>query len=385
MKKILISILMISSLIFPVTSYSTSYPAINKPEIESKSAILIEQTSGRVLFEKNADEKRAPASVTKIMTALLVMEQIDSGKLKYTDMITASENASDMGGSQIYLEVGEKMSVHDLLKALMVASGNDSAVALGEAVGGTLDNFIKMMNDKAKQLGMKNTHFVNTNGLPDDNHYSSARDVAIMSRELLLKHPDITKFSTIWMDSLRNGEFQLANTNKLLKQYNGVTGLKTGFTTEAMHCLSASATRDNLNLISVILGGPSSDVRFEESKDLLSYGFDNFKFKETIKKDTVIATTPLKRGKLREINAVLYEDYTLLDNKNRKGEIEREITLLENVTAPVKKGQELGTLTFKKGDEVIDEVKLVAECDVKKMNYFDYIIRFFESFSGLIL
>ena len=352
-------------------------------EISAPSVILMEQRSGRVLYEKGADIKRPIASVTKVMTALLLMEKIDAGEIKYTDMITASEEANSMGGSQIYLEVGEKMSVDDMLKALMVASGNDAAVAIGEHVSGSLPAFIELMNKRAKELGCKNSNFVNTNGLPEDNHYSSARDVALISRELLSKHPDITKYSTIWMDSLRGGEFQLANTNKLVVTYKGITGLKTGFTSEAMHCLSASATRDNLNLIAVVLGAPDSQKRFNDAANLLDYGFDNFVFKEGIAKNDVIIEVPVKKGKEDVLNLVASTDYAVLDEKKSNVEIEKVITTDEEITAPVLKGQKYGMLTFKKGDKVLGEIELVAQNDIAKKGFFDLFAEFFARFLGM--
>ena len=352
-------------------------------DIESKSAILVEQSSGTVLFEKNADQKCAIASVTKVMTALLLMEEIDKGNIKYDDLITTSENAESMGGSQVYLEVGEQMSVDDMLKGLMIASGNDVAVAIGEHISGDLDSFIKLMNKRAKELGMNNTNFVNPNGLPDDNHYSTARDVAIMSRVLLENHPDIKKYTTIWMDSLRGGEFQLANTNKLIATYKYATGLKTGFTTEAGHCLSASAEKDKMALVSVILGGPSSELRFSEARLMLDYGFDNFTVKEKIKKDDLICSVDIIKGKKDSVNGVAKNDYVIMDNKQEKGEITKEIEIIPDIKAPVKKGQKLGVLKIKKGDSVMYELEVVAEEDVKHRNIFDVIKLYFLKWMGL--
>ncbi len=352
-------------------------------QIESKSAILVEQTSGTVLFEKNADAKCAIASVTKVMTALLLMEEIDKGNIKYDDLITTSENAEEMGGSQVYLEVGEQMTVDDMLKGLMVASGNDVAVAIGEHISGDLESFIDLMNKRAKELGMNNTNFVNPNGLPDDNHYSTARDVAIMSRVLMEEHPDIKKYTTIWMDSLRDGEFQLANTNKLIATYKYATGLKTGFTTEAGHCLAASAEKDNMALVSVILGGPSSEIRFSEARLMLDYGFDNFTFKEKIKKDDIICQVDITKGKQEKVNGIAKNDYVIMDNKKEKGEISKEIELIPDIKAPVTKGQKLGVLKVKKGDSVMYELEIIAEEDVKHRNIFDVIKLYFLKWMGV--
>lgn len=385
MKRLVLSVLIISLLLGGV---SVSSKELSR--IESKSVILMEETSGTVLFEKNADEKREIASVTKVMTALLLMEQIDAGKIKYDDLITASENAEEMGGSQVYLEVGEQMSVDDMLKALMVASGNDAAVAIAEHVSGTVEEFVNLMNKKAEELGMKNTHFANPNGLPEESEpeYSTARDVATMSRELISKHPDITKYTTIWMDSLRGGEFALANTNKLLSPtintgYDGATGLKTGFTTNAMHCLSATAKRGDLGLVAVVLGGPTSDIRFSETKDLFNYGFNNFVLKGKIKQGEDIKETSVIKGKEETVMGVAKNDFVILDNKNEKGEITKEIEMDKDIKAPVEKGQKIGIMHIKKGDSVMGEVDIVAKDTVKHRNIFDVIKLFFQKWMGI--
>lgn len=385
MKRLVLSVLIISLLLGGV---SVSSKELSR--IESKSVILMEETSGTVLFEKNADEKREIASVTKVMTALLLMEQIDAGKIKYDDLITASENAEEMGGSQVYLEVGEQMSVDDMLKALMVASGNDAAVAIAEHVSGTVEEFVNLMNKKAEELGMKNTHFANPNGLPEESEpeYSTARDVATMSRELISKHPDITKYTTIWMDSLRGGEFALANTNKLLSPaintgYDGATGLKTGFTTNAMHCLSATAKRGDLGLVAVVLGGPTSDIRFSETKDLFNYGFNNFVLKGKIKQGEDIKETSVIKGKEETVMGVAKNDFVILDNKNEKGEITKEIEMDKDIKAPVEKGQKIGVMRIKKGDSVMGEVDIVAKDTVKHRNIFDVIKLFFQKWMGI--
>lgn len=385
MKRLVLSVLIISLLLGGV---SVSSKELSR--IESKSVILMEETSGTVLFEKNADEKREIASVTKVMTALLLMEQIDAGKIKYDDLITASENAEEMGGSQVYLEVGEQMSVDDMLKALMVASGNDAAVAIAEHVSGTVEEFVSLMNKKAEELGMKNTHFANPNGLPEESEpeYSTARDVATMSRELISKHPDITKYTTIWMDSLRGGEFALANTNKLLSPaintgYDGTTGLKTGFTTNAMHCLSATAKRGDLGLVAVVLGGPTSDIRFSETKDLFNYGFNNFVLKGKIKQGEDIKETSVIKGKEETVMGVAKNDFVILDNKNEKGEITKEIEMDKDIKAPVEKGQKIGVMRIKKGDSVMGEVDIVAKDTVKHRNIFDVIKLFFQKWMGI--
>jgi len=376
MKKILLMLMIIS--MFTIQIYAKA-----PEDIESPSVVLIEQSSGRVLFEEGADIKRPIASVTKIMTALLVMEQIESGKFGYDDMVTASEKAYSMGGSQIFLDVGEKMSVDDMLKGLMVASGNDAAVALGEHVSGSTEAFVDLMNKRAKELGCNDTHFKNTNGLPDDDHYSSAKDVAKISRELLEKHPDIKKYTTIWMDSLRGGEFQLANTNKLIYYYDGMTGLKTGFADDAMHCLAGSATRDGLNLITVVLGAPTSEARFNDTRKLLDYGFGSFVYKEGIKKGDVIKTVDVKKGKSDTVNLVAENDYAVLDEKNSKEEIIKEIKIEDKITAPIAKGQTLGVMTFKKGDKILGEINLVADAEIKRKGFFGILADFFGKWMGI--
>lgn len=376
MKKILLMLMIINMLIIPVNAKAPQ-------DIEAPSVILTEQSSGRVLFEKGADIKRPIASVTKIMTALIVMDEIEKGKFGYDDMVTASEKAYSMGGSQIFLDINEEMSVDDMLKGLMVASGNDVAVALGEHVAGTTEAFVEMMNKRAKELGCNDTYFSNTNGLPDDKHYSTAKDVAKISRELLEKHPDIKKYTTIWMDSLRGGEFELANTNKLIYYYDGMTGLKTGFADDAMHCLAGSATRDGLNLITVVLGAPTSEARFSDTRKLLDYGFGSFVYKEGIKKGDVIKTAPVKRGKSDTVDLVAEEDYAVLDDKSSKEEIVKEITTEEEITAPVKKGQALGVMTFKKGDKILGEVNLVADAEIKRKGFFGILADFFGKWMGI--
>jgi len=265
----------------------------------------------------------------------------------------------------------------------MVASGNDAAVALGEHVSGSTEAFVDLMNKRAKELGCNDTHFKNTNGLPDDDHYSSAKDVAKISRELLEKHPDIKKYTTIWMDSLRGGEFQLANTNKLIYYYDGMTGLKTGFADDAMHCLAGSATRDGLNLITVVLGAPTSEARFNDTRKLLDYGFGSFVYKEGIKKGDVIKTVDVKKGKSDTVNLVAENDYAVLDEKNSKEEIIKEIKIEDKITAPIAKGQTLGVMTFKKGDKILGEINLVADAEIKRKGFFGILADFFGKWMGI--
>ncbi len=352
------------------------------PEVDARSAVLAEVSSGAVLYEKNPDERVPIASVTKVMTALLAMEAIERGELNYDDMITASAYAESMGGSQIYLEVGEQMSVDDILKAVMVASGNDASVALAEHIGGTYENFIKMMNERAKSLGLKNTHFVDSSGLGDDkDHYSSARDIAIISSELI-KHEDIKKYTLIWMDTLRGGEFNLANTNKLIKTYRGATGLKTGYTSEALFCLVATAERDGVEYCAVVLGAPSTEERFGACERLLDYGYNNFKITDRAEKGTVITQAKVKNGKTKTVNAVIKDNISALVDKNIKS-TERNVVLNENIKAPLKKGDVIGELEFLNGDKIVAKTELVAETDVPKKSFFGVIASFAQSFLGI--
>lgn len=336
-------------------------------EINAKSAILVETESGRVLYEYNADEQLPPASVTKIMTMLLVMEAIDRGEITYDTIVTASERAKSMGGSTIFLDTGEQMSVDDLLKGIAVASGNDACVAIAEHLSGTVEAFVDVMNNRAAELGMTNTHFVTCNGLDDDNHYTSARDISIMSRELL-KHKDIFRYTTIWMDSLRDGKFQLANTNKLIRYYSGANGLKTGSTSKAGNCISATAKRDDMQLCAVVLGSPNSKARFAAASSLLNYGFDNFAASGLTAGETAGEVTVIK-GAEGNVRAVLEENCYAIIEKARKNDMEKSVEIAESVKAPVRKGDKLGKITLTLDGETVAEADIVAEKDVKKISF----------------
>ncbi len=352
------------------------------PAVDSKSSILTEMSSGTVICSNNPDQKLHIASVTKIMTVLLAMEAVEKGQLAYDDIITTSEKAESMGGSQIYLEQGEQMTADDILKAIIINSANDASVALAEHLGGTYENFIKMMNDRAKSLGLKNTNFVDSCGLTDDkNHYSSARDIAVIAGELM-KYEDVKKYTLIWMDSLRNGEFELANTNKLLKTYDGITGLKTGFTDEAMYCMVATAERNGVSYCSVVLGAPTTEERFNGCARLLNYGFDNFKIADRVAKGEVIAAANIRNGKEKTVNAVMKKDFAAVVEKNVKN-LERNITLNEKIKAPVKKGDVIGKIEFLSGDKIVAESELVAEKDIPKKSFFGIIASFYQSFLGI--
>lgn len=374
MKKIFVFTLLIAVIILPCSFLSFAEGEI---DIKAKSAVLMDASTGEVLFSLNENEKAYPASVTKIMPLLLFMEAIDSGKMSLTDMVTASNNAAGKGGSQIWLKEGETMSVDDLLKATAIGSANDACTALGEHIAGSEEAFVKMMNDRAAELGMKNTHFVNCSGLDDDTteHLTTAYDIALMSRELL-SHERIKTYTTVWMDSLRDGATQLVNTNKLVRFYKGTTGLKTGTTSKAGHCLSASAERDGLHLVAVVLGAENSTDRFESAKAMLNWGFANF---ETVTPEidtTSFNDVRVLKGTIRSIKPVITGMKPLTLKSGQKSKIETVIELCENVEAPVEKNQVLGTVTLKIGSEVISEYKLISENAVEKTKISHIMLRF---------
>lgn len=338
---------------------------------EAKSAVLMDVATGTVLYEHNSHEALAPASVTKIMTMLLVMEAIDSGKIGWNDTVTASEAAAAKGGSQVYLKAGETMTVTDMLKSIAVSSANDCACAMAEHLAGSEGAFVERMNQRARELGMNDTNFVNCTGLDDSpeaaNHKTSAYDIALMSRELLGKHPDIKKFTTIWMDTIRNGAFGLSNTNKLIRFYNGATGLKTGFTSGAGYCLSASAQREDLELIAVTMGCKSSQERNAACKSMLDYGFANFALISPELSD--VPAIPVKLGKAGMVTASLGSSASLLVDKGQKSSVTTQIQVEESLTAPVAQGQRLGTLRLTSGDQVLSEIPLVAAQGVERLSY----------------
>ncbi len=337
-------------------------------DVAAPSAILMEKSTGEVLFSKGEHEKREPASVTKIMTLLLTMEAIDGGKLSYDDTVTASAHASSMGGSQIWLKEGEEMTVRDLLKAVCIVSGNDAATALAEHLGGSEEGFVEMMNKRAAELGMSDTHFVNCTGLPADGHETSAHDIALMSRELILKHPDIRQFTTVWMDSLRGGESMLVNTNKLVRFYRGATGLKTGSTDSAKYCVSATAEQDGMELIAVILKGETSQSRFDDAKTLLNYGFSHFRLLD-ITPTEKIEPVAVNLGEKESVTPVIEGNANRLVEKTA-GNFETEVTVEECVDAPVEKGDVLGKLTLKAEDgSVIAEANLIAGESVARLTW----------------
>jgi len=342
----------------------------NPLNLDCGSAILIEQTTGQVLYSYNSHEKLMPASVTKIMSILLIMDSIKSGKINYDTQIPCSENAASMGGSQIWLDTTETLSVDEMLKAICVVSANDCVVAMAEYLGGTEDGFVNMMNEKAKLLGMNDTTFKNCHGIDEEGHETSSYDISLMSKELLNNYPEITKYTTIWSDSLRNGESELINTNKLVHNYKGCTGLKTGSTSLALFNLSASATRDDLSLIAVVMKAPTSKIRFGCASSLLDYGFSNFQFSKLATAGDIVQNVEVSKGIEASTNAVFETDAGTLVSKGNDMNISKIISLNENISAPICKGDTIGTVSFSLNDETITNVNLVADSDVNKVNIF---------------
>lgn len=335
----------------------------------AKSAILVEASGGKVLYEQNSDEQLSIASVTKIMTMLIIMEKIDSGALQLDEIVTASENAQSYGGSTMFLEAGEQLSVHDMLKGIAVASANDGCAAMAEHIAGSEAAFVEMMNKRAGELGMENTHFMNTNGLDEDGHYSTARDVAVMSRELI-KHKKIFDYTTIWTDSLRDGKFELANTNKLIRFYKGATGLKTGSTSKAGCCLSATAERDGMELIAVVLGTADSKTRFASASALLNYGFAGYKVHRELEKGEPVGKVNVLKGVCDNVGTIAQDGYSYLTAKTETKDVEKTIKLPDNVTAPVKKGDKLGEIVFSTQGEDDVIIDIVASEDVNKKAFY---------------
>lgn len=333
--------------------------------LNAKSVILMEESTGNILYENNPDERLPIASVTKVMTMLLIMEAVDSGKINLDDMVTVSENAMSYGGSTMFLETGEQLTVNDMLKGIAVASANDGCVAMAEHLAGSESAFVDIMNEKAKELGMENTHFMNTNGLDEDDHYSSARDVAIMSRELM-KHETIFNYTSIWMDTLRGGKFQLANTNKLIRFYDGANGLKTGSTSKALCCLSAAAKRNDMQLIAVVLGAPTSAERFASAKSLLDYGFANYAVNTQITAGDEVQKIAVEKGVDKEVGVVAGDSCSTLVKKGQEDNITKEIKIDETITAPIEAGQKIGTMTISRDSEVIADIDLNASSAVEK-------------------
>ncbi len=347
----------------------------NPLALDCGAACLIEQNSGLIIYDYNMHEKLRPASVTKIMSLLLIMEALDCGKIQLTDKIPCTEDAAKMGGSQIWLDVRETLTVEEMLKAICVVSANDCVVAMADYLEGSQDAFVKKMNQKAQELGMNDTTFKNCHGIDEDDHLTSAYDIAIMSRELLMNHPSITKYTTIWMDSLRNGKSSLVNTNKLVRNYNGCTGLKTGSTSIALYNLSASATRNNLSLIAVVLKAPTPAIRFSNAQKLLDYGFSNYTVTSFGQKGDVIKSVEIKKGTASSVDAILENDAEVLMSNGSSKDITQEIKLDDTFTAPILEGQKLGEVEFSINGNVVSTVNLVANKSSDKLS-FGSIIKF---------
>ena len=366
-----------------LTLLSRTAVAVELP-LTSRAALLMEKTTGQILFAQNEHEALEPASVTKIMTLLLTMDAIDSGAMSYDDVVTVSANAAGMGGSQVFLAEGEKITVEELLKSVCVSSGNDAAVALAEKVSGVTELFVEQMNNRAKGLGMDDTHFVNCTGLTAKGHVTSAYDIALMSRELLTKHPDIRRFTTIWMDTIRDGTFGLANTNKLIRFYDGATGLKTGYTSSAGYCISATAEREGMELIAVIMKGETADKRNTDAKALLNYGFSTYALVSAAPEEPLPAL-PVSMGEAEQVPLMLPEEgVTALVEKGRANALTRRIDLPEGLTAPIAAGQPVGTLTLLDGETEVLTVPILAAEDVPRRSWGSLFVQLLRtvSFAG---
>lgn len=363
--------------------------AAEKAEVQfaenASSAIIMERDTGEVLYEKNSEESLPPASMTKIMTMLLIMEAIDKKQLKYEDMIRVSENAASMGGSQIFLEPGEEMSVQDMLKGIAVASGNDASVAMAEHLGGTESGFADMMNEKAKELGLDKTHFSNSNGLPIENHYTSAHDLAVIAKELL-KYEDITKFTGIYEDYLRqdtDNPFWLVNTNKLVRFYPGVDGLKTGYTKEAKYGLTATAEKEGMRIIAVVMGSPSPKERNADVTTMLDFAFSQYKTHKLHERNEAVGEVKISKGQQKNVKAVTGESISILTKKTESiDQVVEKIELNENMKAPILKGDEIGTLIVENGGKVVSETPLVAEDEVLEASWWTLFKRVLGGFGG---
>lgn len=335
-----------------------------------KSAVLMEASTGKVLYAKKKDEHRSIASITKLMPLLITMEKVEKGELSLTDTVTGTKEAREIGGSTMFLDTGEKMSLDDIIKGICVNSANDGAVALAQHIAKTQENFVKLMNDRAVQLGLKNTHYANVMGFDANGHYSSAYDVALLSREILMNHPKILEYSSIKEDYLRGGKTQLLNTNKLLTTYKYTTGLKTGTETDAKYCVSATAEKDGMQLIAVILGAESSAARFDEARELLEYGYNEYSLKRVAKQGESFGTASITKGAEEKINAVVKKELKVVIKNSEADSIKKETEIFENVKAPVEKGTKIGKLKIKSGKETLLEYDLTAEKDVGKISFF---------------
>ena len=369
MKRLAAALLAASLMILPAQAAAGPEPSASPagaPAVDAASWVLMEKETGNILCAEHPHDKLEPASVTKVMTLLLVMEAISQGRLSLTDTVQVSAHAASMGGSQVYLKEGELMTVDDLLKAVAVASGNDAAVALAEHLAGSEEAFVERMNQRAAQLGMADTCFVNCTGLPAAGHLTSAYDIALMSRELILHHPDIRNYTTIWMDTLRDGTFQLSNTNKLIRFYEGATGLKTGSTDAARFCISATAERDGMELIAVIMKSPTKDTRSEAAKALLNFGFANYTLMD-VYPNQALPPIEVLLGEQAQVQPVLGQSSRILIDKSQLNAVESRVELCENVEAPVEAGQKLGEMVVFVGDQVLQTIPIVADQPVERI------------------
>ena len=361
---LLLSVLMLSAAVPQAGAAPAAEAGLN---LSCTSAVLMEKETGAFLLEENAHEKLEPASVTKIMTLLLVMEAVDSGQLSKDDPVTVSAYAAGMGGSQVYLEEGEQMPVSEMIKCVTVVSGNDCAVALAEHLAGSEGAFVTRMNQRAQELGMADTNFLNCTGLPAQSHVTSAHDIALMSRELIRNHPSIREYTTIWMDSIRNGEFGLTNTNRLVRFYEGATGLKTGYTSSAHYCMSATAERDGMELIAVVMKSPTSNQRFDDAKALLDYGFANYAM-VPVYPEVPLAPVDVLLGVQAQVQPQLERDCRLLVRKGEEGQVTTRLSMAQDVEAPVEKGQTLGQLEVYVGDELRDAIPILSSQQVDRLS-----------------
>lgn len=352
--------------------------------LDCGAAILIEQNSGKILYEQNAHEQLRPASVTKVMTILLIMEALDSGRISLTDKVPCSSNASAMGGSQIWLDETEELSVDEMLKAICVVSANDCTVAMAEFLCGNEELFVQEMNKKARELGMKDTTFKNCHGIDEDGHLTSAYDISLMSRELMLKHPNIIKYTTIWMDDLRDGKSELVNTNKLVRNYSGCTGLKTGSTSSALFNLSATATRNDLSLIAVIMKAPTSTIRFAEAKKLLDYGFNTYNYKEFGKQGDIVENVAVIKGIQNNVDLVYEKNAGCLIKKGSEKNITQNISINRNICAPVEQGQKFGEITFSLNGETLSVVNIVAKNKIDKIGTLNMLMFVYQNWFSLL-
>ena len=378
MKKFISFVLTLTIIISQGSIIFAEWDNEGKVDIVSKSAILMDASTGKVLYEKNCHEKLPPASVTKVMTLLLICEALESGKIKENDDVQISEIASSMGGSQVFLEPGEIQKVDTLVKSIAVASANDACVAMAEYVGGSVEEFVDLMNNRAKELNMKDTHFANTNGLPVDDHYTSAYDIALMSKELL-RHKKISKYLTTWMDEVVVGKKQakvgISNTNKLIKHYAGATGVKTGFTQEAKYCLSASALRNNTHLIAVTLCAETSPIRFKDATTLLNYGFANYESVKVCSANEKITTVKFEKGSKENVDLVSKDDLTVLIKKGDSKDFTKKVQIRNDINLPIKANSDLGVVKVYKGKELVGETKIVNTEDIDKASYGEMLKR----------